>query len=528
MLGIMRKHQRSIIIKVVFGIIVLSFVGTIFLVWGRGSDKVSGSSAYAAKVDGKKIPLEDFQRMYYRLRDLYGQINGRSLTPDMEKALGIKKMALDNLIDATLIRAEAKRMGVTISDNDVKTAIAAMPEFQKNGSFDLQQYELILKQNRLTPAAFEEGKREDLLIKKARQKIQDQAQVSDDEALQTFKKEHDKVDLQFASFSAADVKGEVKLSEQDLNGYLQGHQEQFRTPEQISLSYCVVDPARMTDKVTVTDEEAQSFYQKNIDRYQAKGEILPFDAVKARARADALGAKAAREAYEKAADALNRNLKAGDIAAAAAALDVKVQDTPLFTAQAGPAALAGEAEIVKRAFSLKQGELGGPVETRKGIYLLKIKERVPAAVPPLAKIKDQVAKLATEEKARELAKKKAEEALAAFAKGGAGLKTQDTGSFGYSAKGDIPHIGAAPEVMEAAFGLTTAAPAAKTPFKVGDRWYAVKLKSRTAADTAEFQKSKEQIKQAMLPKKQQEALENWMKELRAKAKIEKNEALLSD
>jgi peptidyl-prolyl cis-trans isomerase D len=193
-----------------------------------------------------------------------------------------------------------------------------------------------------------------------------------------------------------------------------------------------------------------------------------------------------------------------------------------------PAALAGETEVVKRAFALKQGELGGPVETPRGIYLLKLKEKQPAAVPPLAKIRALVERAATEDKARELAKKKAEEALAALAKGGAGLKLQDTGNLAYSPKGDIPRIGSSPEIMEAAFSLTAAAPTAKTPFKVADRWYAVRLKNRIAADTADFQKTKEQIKQSMLPKKQQEALDTWIKELKKKAKIELNDALLAD
>ncbi len=528
MLGIMRKYKQSIIIKFVFGVIVLSFIGTIFLVWGRGGDKLSGSSAYAARVNGTKIPVEEFQRSYYRLRNIYEQIYGKSLSPEIEKQMGIRKLALNSLIDNTLVRAEAKRMGIKVSKDEVRAAIAAMPEFQKNGAFDLQQYQQVLQMNRLTPKDFEESKKEELLIKKTRQQIEAKAQVSDDEALQAFKKEHDKVELQFVAFSPADTKGEVKLSEQDLNAYLQSHPEQFKAPEEVSIAYCVVDPARAAAKTTVTDEEAQTFYQKNIDRYQGKGGILPFTEVKDRAKADALKAKMARDAYETAADALNKNMKTGDLAAAATALGAKMLETPLFTAAAPPAALAGEAEVVTRAFALKQGELGGPVETSRGIYLLKLKEKQPAAVPPLAKIRAQVERAAAEDKSRELAKKKADESLAALAKGGAGLKLQDTGSFAYSPKGDIPRIGASPEIMEAAFSLTTASPVAKTPFKVGDRWYAIKLKNRIAADTTDFQKTKEQIKQSILPKKQQEALDTWLQGLRKKAKIEINDALLAD
>jgi len=528
MLGIMRKYKQSIVIKLVFGVIVLSFIGTIFLVWGRGDDGPGGQLGYAAKVDGTRIPLEDFQKSYYRLKSIYEQIYGRSLTPELEKQMGIRKMALDNLVDNLLIRKEAGRMGIKVKKEEVASAIAAMPEFQKNGAFDFQQYQQLLKMSRITINDFEDSQKEELLVKKARQNIKDKVQVSDDEALQAFKKQRDKVDLQFVSYSPADVRKEIKLSDQELASYLQSHQEEFKSPEQISISYALLEPSKVASRVTVSEEEAQTFYQKNIDRYQGKGGILPYAEVKERAKSDALRAKSAKQAYEMAADALNKNIKSADLAAAASSLDIKVAETPLFTATAPAAVLASEAELLKRAFILKQGELGGPVETAKGVYLFKIKDRKPAAVPPLAQIRDRVEGRAAADKAKELAKKKAEEALAALAKGGAGLKLEDTGSFAYAATGDVPKIGKTNTVMEAAFSLSTEQPVSKTPFLVGDRWYALKLKSRQAADTTEFQKSKEQLKQALLPKKQQDALDNWLKELKAKAKIELNNALLSD
>ena len=61
-----------------------------------------------------------------------------------------------------------------------------------------------------------------------------------------------------------------------------------------------------------------------------------------------------------------------------------------------------------------------------------------------------------------------------------------------------------------------------------DRWFAIKLKNRVAGDMAEFQKTKEEIKKSLLPKKQQEALDAWLKELKAKAKIEINQALFAE
>lgn len=527
MLGIMRQYKNSVVIKIVFGVIVLSFIGTIFLVWGKG-DRLTPSS-YAVKVDGTTISYEEFARTYDRLRSLYRQIYGQALTPEIEKQMGLKKAAIDNLVNEALVRKAAKKMGLKVTDDELKASIAAVPAFQKDGVFDYQLYQQALRGARMTPDAFEEAQKEELLVKKAQQKIMDQAKVSDDEALQAFKKQNDKVDLAFAAFSPADLKKEIKLTTQDLQAYLQAHAAEFKTPEQVSIAYIVVDPTKAAGQVSVTEEEIQTFYQKHMDRYQGNNGFLPLAEVKEKVKADALADKTARAAYERAADAVNKNYKSGDIKAAASYLKAQVNETPLFSAANPPAAFAGEPELVKKALSLKEGELANPVETVKGIYILKAKQKKPAAVPPLEQIKAQVEQKALLAKAQELAKKRAADAAAQLAKNPAAIPLPgDTGSFGFNATGDIPKIGKSPDGMEAAFKLTTAAPVAPAPIKVGETWYVIKLKNRTEANKDEFQRTKEQIKKQLLPKKQQEAVEAWLKELRANAKIEINRALKAE
>lgn len=528
MLDVMRKQKNSIIIKVVFVIIVLSFVGTMFLVWGEGRSGMRGGSlGYAAKVDGSKITLEEYQSSYQRIRNIYQQIYGQSLPADMEKTLGLRKMALDSLIDNFLVRKEAKTMGITVSKEDVSNAIAAMPTFQKDGAFSFDLYIQLLKSNRMTPKDFEVGQKDELILKKARQAIKDKATVSDEEALARFKRDNDKVELEYAAFAPMDVIGEVKLTDADLNDYLQKNQAEFKTPEKVSVSYILLDPASQASKLTVTEDEIQTYYQKNIDKFQGKDGIQPLKDVKERARAEALKQKGAKQAFELAADTLYKNIKSGDLNLIAGQLKLKIQETPVFAAANPAESLAGEAAVIKKAFELKQGELGGPVETAKGIYILKIKERKEAVVPPLSEIKAAVEQKARGVKSVELAQKKTEDAARQLVSK-ATIKTQPTGSFAYSAQGDVPGIGNSPDLMEAAFKLTPASPAAATPFKVGGRWYAVRLKQRTEAPKADFDKTREELKKKMLPRKQEETLENWIKDLRTKAKIEINQALIAD
>jgi peptidyl-prolyl cis-trans isomerase D len=54
------------------------------------------------------------------------------------------------------------------------------------------------------------------------------------------------------------------------------------------------------------------------------------------------------------------------------------------------------------------------------------------------------------------------------------------------------------------------------------------VKSRTDAPKAQFDATREELKRKMLPKKQEDALIEWVKGLREKAKIEINQALIAD
>jgi len=526
MLDIIRKKKDSIIVKAVFVIIVLSFIGTIFLVWGKGEDGFGKSAGYAAKVDRTTISLDDFQNAYQNMSETYRQIFGGNFTPELEKQLNLRQQVIDRLIDSTLILKAAKSQGVSVSKEEISAAIAAMPSFHQNGSFDFGLYQQMLKVNRITPEAFEASKKRELLLEKTRKTVMDKVTISDDEALKQFHKEQDKVELTYAVFSAGDVAAEVKLSDADLQDYLTKNADRFKTAEKISLSWIFLENSGKAGTQQMSTEEQEQFYRKNMDRYTDKDNApLPYDQVKDRVKADAQHQKAAKVLYEKAADTLFQNIKSGDLALVAGKLGAKINDAPLFTVAAPPTALAGEVTLLKKAFELKTGELGGPVETPKGIYIFKVKEKKAAELPPLAQVRVSVEQQVRAVKAAELAKQKAVLAQKALATGGAGLKLLNTPSFSYNAKGDLSDIGNSLPLMEKVFELTATAATPSEPMLVGNRWYAVRLKQRLAAPQADFAARKDEIKKRLLPAKQEEALRNWLKELRSKAKIVYNPAL---
>jgi len=130
MLDLIRKKKKSLIIKVVFYLIIGAFVGTIFLVWGKGSDKAQSDGNVAVTINGSQVSYDDYQTSYSNLYNLYRSVYKEQFTPALEKQLNLRQQALDSLIDQTLLLEEGKRLGIRVSKQELVDSIAAIDAFK--------------------------------------------------------------------------------------------------------------------------------------------------------------------------------------------------------------------------------------------------------------------------------------------------------------------------------------------------------------------------------------------------------------
>ena len=156
MLKNLRKYSSSRGIKVLYALLALSFIG-----WGVGASRQQHLEV-VADVYGERITrrqLDDqTQLLQRRFQDL---LRGAALPQGLE----LRGQALDQLIDDALLRHESERLGLQVSDQDVVTAITAMPELQKDGRFDRDLLERVLEMQR-DRGEFEAQVRQDLVNKR--------------------------------------------------------------------------------------------------------------------------------------------------------------------------------------------------------------------------------------------------------------------------------------------------------------------------------------------------------------------------
>lgn len=178
-------------------------VALAFCVIGLVLFGVGGSSFMASpqdtivKVNGQKITAGQFEQVYNAMQRQKTDAN-----PAQQKEL--MGQALNEIIRTEVLSREAERYGLTVTDEELRLQLAAVPAFQRDGHFDPETYAMVVRRMfGVGLDQFEKNHRKDLIVRKLNLLIAAGVQVSDTE-----------VDLQKDALLAAekDPKAREKLA----------------------------------------------------------------------------------------------------------------------------------------------------------------------------------------------------------------------------------------------------------------------------------------------------------------------------
>src|SRR6059058_3642464 len=137
MLDRMRRHRDWL--KWSLGLVCVAFVLFYIPDFLRGSGADAASGDTVAKVEGHEISSADFRRTYQAQLQAYRSAYGGNMSDQLLKQLGIEQQILQQMVDERAALAEADRLNITASDQEVRLAILTMPAFQENGTFISEQ-----------------------------------------------------------------------------------------------------------------------------------------------------------------------------------------------------------------------------------------------------------------------------------------------------------------------------------------------------------------------------------------------------
>jgi hypothetical protein len=204
MLKTMREGS-AIFVKGVMLVVVVTFVGTIFMVWGvKSTPGDLGRRGIAAVVGNGEISADDYREAYRRQVEMYKQVLGDKFDEKMLESLNLKQQVLDRLIRRALIQQYAERRNLTVGQDEMVAEIQQIPAFGGKDGFSRQRYLAVLKANNLTPERFEREMSRDLTERKVESLIRDSVKVSEAEAREVFRQVRRQLTVEVVQLPAGD------------------------------------------------------------------------------------------------------------------------------------------------------------------------------------------------------------------------------------------------------------------------------------------------------------------------------------
>jgi peptidyl-prolyl cis-trans isomerase D len=383
MLEGIRRYQYSWQVQVTFAFLALTMA-----FWGFGGGGLFNTVHPIATVNGQQILGDQVDREATQIRQTVQQIYGANAQTVL-KTINVRQEAVERLIENHLVDEEARHLGISISDQALQDKIAKEPVFQRDGQFDFDTYQDVLRSNNLQPSEYENAERSRMIADTLRRMIDHGVQVSDDETRHAYNLANEKIGLRYIEIPFSDFTAKISPTESQIADYYKKNQEQFREPERIKLTYVHYEPKALAANYTPTDKEIEDYYKRNADtRFKHQDEV--------HARHILIAVPAGASDQEKAvakAKALDVLKQAQANGADFAKLAAKYSDDPSNKLEGGDLGTFGRGQMVKpfedAVFAMKPGQVS-LVETRFGYHVVKLEDLKLAHTDTLAEAKPKI------------------------------------------------------------------------------------------------------------------------------------------
>ena len=359
MLQAIRDGSKGVAAKIIVGLIILTFA-----LFGIESIVALGGGEDApAEVNGEEITEYQVQQMVQmQKRRLQAQF-GENFDPSMIKDEMLRESALESLINEALFKQAAANAGVYFSDAAIDRIILQSPEFQVNGQFNRDSYDLALRSAGFTRSTYRELLRTSLSTQQAQNAWQGSSFATPYEAKLAAKLESQERDFSYVEFLLADAKKEVSVSDEEIADFYEQNKAQYMTQDKVSINYVELKRDDLAKNISISEDEVAERYSEMEAQAASKKEyraahilLLSSDEAAQKTMAEIQGKLSSGEAFE-------------DLAK-----EYSEDDTSKYAG--GDLGFAND-EIYEDAFAqtlsgLQKDQVSEVVETRDGLHLIKL------------------------------------------------------------------------------------------------------------------------------------------------------------
>lgn len=382
--------------KLLFGtlliVIIIAFVFTIgnLPTFGRGS----GREAPSGDFYGYDLGNQQLVNRLFNAAELSAIVNGQVIRSEEEGQYALASRMLG------LYMADA--LNIPEPEQDQTDAyVRALPAFSgQDGEFAQERYLEFLDQlqasSRYSEALFYEAMQQDWRIDRVERAMQGPGYVLPYEVMQEIRLRRTKWSVDVATIDYADFQPEIELSDEAIETYYEKNMFRYEIPPRAKAAYVFIPSARFLEEIPaqVDEQKLREFYQANRGRFPdkpnfeaAQGEVS--EAYRLRlARERAITFASEQFVYalydqdiEKESDAYARLLET---------LGLQEEELALYTRDGLPEHEVLTRNLLDQAFDLTR-YYSDPYPVSGGVAVLILKEILPAEVQPLQDVREAVA-----------------------------------------------------------------------------------------------------------------------------------------
>ena len=401
MLDVLRKKKRSWIIIILLGLIII-----VFIAFYGGSKPSGGPAQDIVEINGEVISQSEFVLEYERAVERYRELFKGSVTPELLKTLNLKGTLLEEIIDTRLVLQEARRLGLTATDEELMNFIGQIPEFQANGRFNKERYIQLLRANRLTPAQFEAQQRNQLTIQRLYGILLDGVHVTESEVRNRYRTDQEKINLSFVRFPAKNFLADVKVTEEEVKKLYDRTKEALKEPLRVKVEYLSYAFEQFATNAQISDKEIADYYESNrLTKFHTpKQAKLRYILVRLAPGANAQEKEAAQTRANR---VFNEARAAKDFAQIAK----KESDDP-SAQQGGEIGWLTQGQMPpalnQAVFALAKGDVSKPIETPAGFAIVKVEDTKDEKTQTLQEATSEIRRILQNEKGKQEAVKVAD------------------------------------------------------------------------------------------------------------------------
>jgi peptidyl-prolyl cis-trans isomerase D len=369
MFDFVRKHNR------VMQVLLFLLIFPSFVLFGlEGYNRFRERGEAVAKVDGREILQAEWDAAHKREVDRVRQ-QVPNIDPKLLESPAAKYSTLERMVRDRVLAAAAAHDKLVTSDQRLARELQGDPAIAAlrgpDGRLDMAKYRQLVGAQGMTPEMFEAGVRADLSTKQVLAGIGGTTLVTPAQSRLAVDAFLQRREVQVARFAPGDYASQVHPTDAELESYYKAHQAQFQSPEQADIQYLVLDLAAIEKTLNVNDADLKTYYEQNTSRLGGQEERRASHILIAVPK----GASAAdkQKAKAKAEEVLAEAKKSPD---KFAELAKKYSQDPGSAAQGGDLDFFARGAMTKpfedAVFSMKKGEIAGPVETDFGYHIIKL------------------------------------------------------------------------------------------------------------------------------------------------------------